>query len=246
MIRVKWTAIALLVSLFLTGCLYPDQEKAKSQIPYKEQIQSVQSAVDQFQKDEGGILPIKTKPAETPYYQRYLVDFKKIAPRYMAEPPGNAFEAGGVFQYVIIDEETNPTVKIFDIRIAQEIQDLNLRLTAYRQKNGYPPYKERLSEEVFTLDYEKMGLKEAPTVLSPYSQKQLPIVINSDVGLYVDYTADLHDALNKKKTDFKPGEDIRPVLTEDSEFAPAYSLPYTIDEKTNKPVFLTVKAESSE
>ncbi|CAH0345553.1 hypothetical protein [Bacillus sp. CECT 9360] len=244
MIRVKLTAILLIVSLFLTGCLYPDQEIAEKQVPYKEQIQSVQSAINQFKEDEGGILPIKTKPAETPYYQKHLVDFKKIAPRYMAEPPGNAFETGGVFQYVIIDEETNPTAKIFDVRIAQEIQDLNLRLTAYRQKNGYPPYKERLSDEVFTLDYEKMGLNDAPTVMSPYSQKQLPIIINSDVELYVDYTADLYDALKKTKKGYKPGEDIRSVLTDDSEFVPAYSLPYTIDEKTKKPIFLNKKAET--
>ena len=37
----------------------------------------------------------------------------------MAEPPGNAYESGGVFQYVIIDAESNPTVKIVDLRIAE-------------------------------------------------------------------------------------------------------------------------------
>ncbi|RFU65547.1 hypothetical protein [Peribacillus glennii] len=238
-LRIKLTAILLLAMSLLTGCLYPEQRSAENQVPYKEQIQSVQSAVDQFKKDEGGILPIKTKPGDTPYYQKHLIDFKKIVPTYMAEPPGNSYESGGVFQYVIIDEETNPTVKIFDIRIAQQLQDLNLRLRIHRENNGYPPFKEQLADDVFTLDYKKMGLKEDPTIVSPYSGKPLSIVTNSKAELFVDYTPDLVDSVQKIDKQFKPGEDIRPVLAESSEFVPAYSLPYTIDQKTNKPIFLT-------
>jgi len=102
----------------------------QNQLPYKEQIQSVQSAVDQFQKDEGGILPIVTKDAGTPIYQKYVIKFSKISPRYMAEPPDNAFESGGVFQYILVDVEKDPTVKLLDVRMAQKIQDVSLRLTA--------------------------------------------------------------------------------------------------------------------
>ena len=36
-------------------------------------------AVNQFQEDNGGILPIKTKDANTPIYQKYPIDFKRIA-----------------------------------------------------------------------------------------------------------------------------------------------------------------------
>lgn len=50
---------------------------SKNQIPYKDQILAVQTAVDTFKKDNGGILPIKTKEAETPIYQKYPIDFKK-------------------------------------------------------------------------------------------------------------------------------------------------------------------------
>jgi hypothetical protein len=237
--RIQLAIVFFIISSVLSGCLYPEKQTAENQVPYKQQIQSVQSAVNQFRKDEGGILPIKTKPASTPYYQRYLIDFNKIAPRYMAEPPGNAYEAGGIFQYVIIDEETNPTVKIFDVKIAQQLQDFNLRLTAYRQNNGYPPFKERLADNVFTLDYKKLGLKEEPVVMSPYTNSPLPIVINTEAESFVDYTPDLMEAMKKTKRSFKPGEDIRPVLTDDSDFVPAFSLPYTIDDKTKKPIFLT-------
>ncbi|PLT35256.1 hypothetical protein CUU64_05535 [Bacillus sp. V5-8f] len=237
--KVKLTAIFLMAISLLTGCLYPEQRSVENQVPYKEQIQSVQSAIDQFRKDEGGILPIKTKPGDTPYYQKYLIDFKKLVPKYMAEPPGNSYESGGVFQYVIIDEETNPTVKIFDIRIAQQLQDLNLRLRIYRENNSYPPFKEQLANDVFTLDFRKMGLKEDPAITSPYSGKPLPVVVNGEAELFVDYTPDLVEATQKTDKQFKSGEDIRPLLTGTSEFVPAYSLPYTIDQKTKKPIFLT-------
>lgn len=123
--------------------------------------------------------------------------------------------------------------------MAQKIQDVSLRLTAYQQSNGYPPFKERLSDNVFTLDYEKLGLKEAPTVTSPFSQKDLYLVVDGQGGIFVDYTPDLLEALKKNEGKIKQGEDIRELLVQSSEFVPAYSLPYTIDEKTNTPIFLT-------
>lgn len=235
--QVKWAVIIFCIPLLLTGCMYPDSQLKENQTPYKEQIQSVQSAVDQFQTNGGGILPIITKEAETPIYQKYVVDFKKIVPRYIAEAPPNSFDAGGIFQYVLIDVETDPVVKLLDVRMAQAIQDLNLRLTSYRQANGYPPYGEVLSDEVFTLDYKKLGLNEAPTVTSPYSQRPLSIIVNNKAELFVDYTPDLYDALKEKKHTFKKGEDIRGILVEESDFVPAFSLPYTIDE-SEKPIFL--------
>jgi len=235
--QAKWAILIFFIPLFLTGCMYPDSQRKENQIPYKEQIQTVQSAVDQFQKNEGGILPIVTKEAETPIYQKYVVDFKKIVPKYIAEAPANSYDAGGVFQYVLMDVETDPTVKLLDVRMSQAIQDLNLRLTSYRQANGYPPYGEVLSDEVFTLDYKELGLKEAPTVTSPYSQKPLSIIVNNKAELFVDYTPDLYDALKETTHTFKKGEDIRNILVEESDFVPAYSLPYTIDDSEN-PIFL--------
>lgn len=225
------------VTILLGGCLYPQAEKLKHQESYQIQIDMVQKAVDQFQKDEGGILPIQTKDATTPIYQKYVINLKKISPRYLAEPPENAYESGGFFQYVLVDVEKNPTVKLLDVRMAQAIQDLSLRLSAYRQRNGYPPFKERLANNAFTLDYEKLGLKEAPTVTSPYSKKELHLILNEEGEIFVDYTPDLYDVLQTYNGSVKPGEDIRKILVETSDFVPAYSLAYTVD-KEKRPIFL--------
>ena len=46
---------------------------------------------------------------------------------YTEKIPSNAYETGGVYQYVLTDVETNPTVKLVDFRAAERIRELNLR-----------------------------------------------------------------------------------------------------------------------
>lgn len=232
----NWKVICTLLiftTLMLSGCMYPSEKLAENQIPYTDQIQAVQQAVNTFKEDNGGILPIKTRDAVTPIYQKYPIDFKKIAPKYIAEPPGNAFESGGIFQYVLVDVETNPTVKLLDLRMVDTIRDIKLRI----KSNGYPPYKDKLADNVYTIDFNELGYKQEPYVVSPYSNQNLPFVVTTDAEVYVDYRQDLYQQLKKAEKPVKPGEDIRNILVEDSMFVPAYSLPYTIDEN-NEPVFL--------
>ncbi|PLR66997.1 hypothetical protein [Bacillus sp. UMB0893] len=235
----KFAAIipVFLLMTLLSGCLYPDQELTKNQVAYEDQIAGVQNTVDRFKEDSGGLLPIKTRDMKTPIYQKYPVDFAQLVPGYMAEPPGTAYENGGIYLYVLIDVEENPTVKLIDLRISEEIRDLKTRLNVYKASNGYPPYKDIVAENVFTLDYKKLGYKEAPQAISPYSGEMLPFVIDNKGEVYVDYRIDLFKVLNKKKRTIAKGEDIRDLLVEDSPFVPAFSLPYTVNEK-NEPVFL--------
>lgn len=223
----------IIISTVLTGCAYPQEKLAQNQTPYQDQVASVQSAVDQFQKDNGGILPIKTKENDTPIYEKYLIDFKKIVPKYMAEAPGNAYESGGIFQYVLIDVETDPTVKIFDLRIAETIREIKLRMGM----QDYPPYKEQIQNHVFSIDYEKLGYKEEPVVMSPYTNQALSFVITGDAEVYIDYRKDLFQILQSSEENYEDVEDLRTILHQDSMFVPAYSLPYTLDPETKDPIF---------
>ncbi len=54
-----------------------------------------------------GILPIKNEGYEYTYLSKVSDRFSQIAPRYIQEAPGNAYESGGVYQYVLIDVETH-------------------------------------------------------------------------------------------------------------------------------------------
>lgn len=232
----KLSILVLLLVVLLAGCMYPQSQKVENAVPNDMQLQSVQTAVDQFRQDTEGLLPIKNQEADVPYYQKYPIDFQKLIGKYLEDAPGNAYENGGPFQYVLIDVEENPLVRVLDLRAAQLIQEYNLRLTMYMDSNPYLPFKEQLHTNVFTLDYEALGYDEVPLIQSPFSEAQLPIVIDSKGDLYIDYTADLKASLDDGAI-VEPGEDIRYILTEDSIFVPAFSLPYTTDEN-NIPVFM--------
>ncbi|PRX75586.1 hypothetical protein B0G93_11381 [Bacillus sp. V-88] len=233
--RFSITALLLILTMsILSGCLYPDEELSQNQIPYETQVKAVQEAVETYQKDNSGLLPIKTRDQDTPIYQKYPIDFRKLSPRYLPEIPGNAFENGGIFQYVLVNVEENPEVKIFDLRMAEQIRELKIRI----QAQDYPPFKKEVANNVYTLNYKELGYDEEVYVNSPYSNKNLPLVINGDGDIYVDYSMDLFEKLKSGDKKYKNGEDIRNLLVKDTYFVPAYSLPYTVDEN-NEPVFMT-------
>lgn len=221
--------ISLLTASVLGGCMFPDTERVNN-IPYEDQLQSVQSAVDAYQENTG-VLPIKTKPANTPLMERYPVEFGRLVPGYMADPPSNSFEGGGLFQYVLVDVETDPTIKLIDLRVTERLQELQTKINAFRAKEGKFPFDGSLGKNQFTIDYEKVFVSEEPYIPSPYSDKELPIYVDGSGQLFVDYREDMKQVLENTDESLNPGDDLRYLLYEDSPFAPAYSQGYSIDEQ---------------
>lgn len=224
--------ILLLTSILLSGCLFPAEERVENQIPDEAQLIAVQNAIEQYQA-ETGVLPIQTRDMDTDIFIKYPIDFSKLVPKYLANIPGNAFEKGGIFQYIIWDPENNPTVKLVDLRSAEKIRELNIRLLSSK----YMVYKDRIADYVYSIDFDKLNYDSQLTVPSPYSNNHLPLVASTEGKAYVDYSIDL--ALFLKENDIKPtpGEDIRMLLVEAYPVVPAYSLPYTVNEN-NEPVFM--------
>lgn len=226
----------LVFVLLLSGCLYPQSELAKNQMPNEEQLALVEEAVLQYKEQSNGLVPIKTTESDAPLYEKYIIDFTTLKEaQLISETPGTAYENGGFYQYVLITPEDDPRVKLIDLRITEQLREVNVKLDIYRQKNLYPPYGEQIADGVYTLNYEKLGIKEEPFVVSPYSQQNLPLLINTDGELIVDYRLDLQMALEEFKPDVSEGEDIRFILEENYPFVPAYSVEYTVED--NEPVF---------
>ncbi|WP_010095923.1 hypothetical protein [Ornithinibacillus scapharcae] len=236
----KYTYKLILISvlsLVLSGCLYPSNELEKNQTPNQAQLDMVQSALDDYRERTNGLLPIRTKPNETPIFEKYLIDFNTMRELgSIAELPGNAYENGGYYQYAILDPDNEPRVKLIDLRITEELRSINMRIDAYRDKNLYPPFGEEISKQVFTIDHEKIGLENPPTIKSPYSDAMLPVIMDTVGTVYIDYRIELNNALKEYEHSYKEGDDIRYILAENTPFLPAYSLPYTI--KDNEPVFM--------
>lgn len=232
----KLIAVFIMITVFLAGCGYKSGYEPENLLPYEDQLTAVQTAVDSFQKDSGGLLPIKTRDMETDQYIKYPIDFSKIIPSKLGKAPANSYEAGGIYQYVLMDVEENPTVKLVDLRIADTLRDINHR----KSINGFGPIAETIVDGVYKLDFKKMGYDSELTVQSPYSDTQLPIVATGDGEVYVDYSIELNRLLQESDKKIEPGDDIRFLLTDKFAIVPAYSLPYTVNEK-NEPVFMMDK-----
>src|SRR5699024_11803954 len=93
-------SIAILLFITLSGCLFTDIKIAKNKTPNEDQINMVQTAVEQYQENTNGLLPIKTKEADVDIYEKYLIDFNMLKDnQLLSETPATAYENGGTYQY---------------------------------------------------------------------------------------------------------------------------------------------------
>jgi len=230
-------SVSIFISIVLTGCLYPKSELAKNQVPNEAQLEMVQTAVMQYRDETNGLVPIKTKSNNVDKYEKYLIDFTLLKEhQLLAETPGTAYENGGVYQYTIITPEDDPRVKLIDLRLAEKIREVNVKLDIYRSKNIYPPFGEKVDDGLYKINYKKLGYKSEPYVVSPFSNINLPFVMNTEGEIFIDYRIDLQNALQEFDHKYESGDDIRPILEDNYPFVPAYSLPYSIE--NNEPVFI--------
>lgn len=221
----KWIG-PLLIMLVLSGCFLPETQRTENQVPYPDQLASVQAAVDQFQQDTG-VLPINTFDETTNLYQRYVVDFRQLVPSYMQSPPGTSFENGGTHQFVLVNVEEDPEVKVVDVTVMNTINVLNQRINDYRRKHDYAPIKEAIDYNLFSLDYEKLGYAEEPLINSPYHETKLPLLFTNEGDIIIDYKPDLLELELNEGVTYEEGEDLRPILYEESPYVPLFSVPYT-------------------
>ncbi|MBX0356212.1 hypothetical protein [Halobacillus sp. Nhm2S1] len=223
-------------ALLLSGCLYPQSNLAKNQVPNDQQLEMVQNAVDTYQEKKNGLLPIKTKDQDTPIFQKYPIEFSKLKEmNLLSDLPGTSFENGGHYQYVIIHPETDPTVKVLDLRTTEEVRSLQVKVKFYRDNNKYPPFGDFVAPGVYELDHEKIGMDEPPMVNSPYSDQKLPVYLDEQGRVYIDYRKDLYTYLREEEHSYEQGEDIRYLLTDHTPIVPAYSTTYTVE--NGEPVF---------
>ena len=228
-----------LVVMILAGCGSTTNFDQSSLRPDVDMLAGVQRAVEEYQKDTG-VLPIKNRDQDTDIFIKYLIDFEKLVPKYIGAPPANAYEKGGIFQYIIWNAEEKPTVKLVDLRVPERMREINIRFAATK----YPQFKEKVVEHVYTVNFKNIGYEKEVTIQSPYSNSQLPIVVSSEGDLYVDYSIDLYNYMKENGIEATPGDDIREMLVDAFPVVPSYSLPYTVDENNEpKIVYDPIKKE---
>src|SRR5690625_2972875 len=111
----KFLLGTIMLVFILSGCLYPQSELAKNQVPNEAQLEMVQNAVDNYREMTDGLVPIKTKPSDVDIYEKYVIDFTTLQEsNLISEIPGTAYENGGVYQYVLVTPDDDPRVKLID------------------------------------------------------------------------------------------------------------------------------------
>jgi hypothetical protein len=223
----QFVASLILLSVALSGCLYPDERRAENQMPSEMLLEMTQKGIDQFRQDTS-VLPIVTKELNTPIFEKYEIDFAKLVPKYIPDVPGNAFEKGGVFKYVLIDVETNPAVRLAHLGMVSTVADVQFAVDRYRYNNGNKlPIREELGNGYYAIDYGKIGLKETsvPGLAGNYL---LPLIMNGKGEVGIDYAMDIAAVLRESKAEVPENTDPRYVMARQSRFVPIKSFPYTM------------------
>lgn len=219
------SAISLmLLSVLVSGCMYPDERRAENQAPSSFFLQATQTAIEQFQKDTA-VLPIVTKPMDTPIFEKYEIDFRRLVPKYLPDVPGNAFEKGGVYKYVLIDVETKPKVRLIQLTSVSTVADVQSAVDRYRRNYEKLPVKADLGNGYFSIDFSKIGMKETQ-VPGTAGNYLLPLIMNGRGEVGIDYAADIATILRNAKATVKDNTDPRYVMARESAIVPAKSFPY--------------------
>lgn len=221
--------------LVLQGCMNPGNPASVTHVVYPADIQSVQTAVMAYRKDNG-VLPIKNSTMTTPIYTKYQIDFKRLDQSYLSKPPSNEFSQGGYFDYILINPETDPKVKVIDLTLLNTVQSIQEKVNQYRSQHGYSPLAGVISAKRYRIDFKELGYSEPPVAISPYSGHALDFIMDDNSKIYINYLPDIYNALKKLKGKSPGPGDLRHLLTDHSPYAPVASLPYTL--KNNQIVFL--------
>ncbi|MBD2869647.1 hypothetical protein [Paenibacillus arenilitoris] len=218
-------AIALL-SVALTGCLYPEDKLKQNRVAPKEAVRNVQAAIEQY-KSETGMLPIQNSTADTPVYEKFKVDFAKLTRTgYLSDIPAAAFENGGNYYFLVIDEETSPRIKLLDIVTFQKINDIQSWVNAHVQGGGELPKGDEMYPGFHLIDYGSMN-KAEPAIRSVFSGQSIQALVDGGGVVYADYGIDIMQAVQRSgQTDFGAGLDLRTLLVDGSEFVPVKAPAY--------------------
>lgn len=231
----KSSAILVYFLLFslLSGCLYPQEKRQQiDQLP--QHMMRVQSAVEAYEK-EHQVLPYLYTEEEYKLTTKYKVNFKEL--QAYGDIPPTAFERGGNFLYVIIGVDTKPTVRVFDLRVNEEISKVQPYVTQYVKKYGEVPGKEPVGAGYYTIDFDKLKM-DAAEIPSPYSTgTHLPLLVDQKGVVYVDYRSEVMKKMQATAAKPDAEQDLREWLAQDSFFVPAFSPVMKVE--NGDPVFVS-------
>ena len=219
-------SVILSLTFTLSGCLYPDKGEERTKVSYRESVKRIQSAVDDYQKEEG-VLPIINAEQSTPRYEKFRIDLDLLNKKgYLDDIPATAFEKGGSAYFLILNEESNPTVKVMDLETVQKVNDVQLQVNRYKSAHaGSLPSGDEMYPGLYVVDSKKAGTTSYK-LTSVYSGEDIPFIMDKKGIVYVDYVFDIMTVIQKNGGPNDPSKDLRLDLEQASYYVPVKSLPY--------------------
>lgn len=216
--RWMWGSFVMAVVFFVTGCMYPEEERQQPTTDVSTFVRAVQDSVNSYMNDNTNEPLVSTdNPSSTEIFRS--ISLRDLYPRYLTELPTNSFEMGGNDLYVLVTVDDKPTVKLVDLRFKEQLDETQLAYDRYMRNNKEAPRGELLADGIYVLDTTKLNLKN-DTIRSMFSSQQLKFLVSADGKVSVDYMPDINEYLRLNPTDRKPGEDLRYVLAKHSLYAP--------------------------
>jgi hypothetical protein len=232
---IRFVGCIILISLLLTGCMYPKNQRVENQVALRESVMLVQNALEQY-RQKTGVLPLVNASMDVPMYEKFVIDFRRLKERgAISQIPAVAFENGGSAVFIVIHPEDKPEVKLMDAVMMQKVNDLQRAVDSYRLRNGgSSPIGAQAGEGIYYLDFGKLGMP-VEQVRSPYSPMMLGLLIHDQSGqVAVDYAPEISKLLSAKGiTAPGPDVDLRAYLVNESVFSPSKSFLYLW--KNNQP-----------
>lgn len=219
-------ALAALSAALLSGCLYPKENLAQNKASTREAVRNMQAVIEEYQQATG-VLPIKNSTPQTPRYEKYVIDLAKLQNRqYISDLPAVSFEKGGKYYFLVLNEESEPTVKLMDLVVYQTVNQIQGWVDAYQRAQSSLPLGAEAYPGFYYIDYGKLG-QQAPVIQSIYSGVTLPTIMDESGAVFVDYGIDIMQAVQRSQgAEPGEGEDLRELLVASSELAPVKSTAY--------------------
>lgn len=223
--RLALLSLLVLLIMSLGGCMYPKEQQQPGS-GYRESVKRVQAAVDDYQEQKG-LLPILTSDQTIPRYEKFVIDLNKLQQEgYLDEIPAAAFEKGGSAHFLVLDEETDPQVKLMDLVTVQKVNDIQRKVNLYKSAHGGKlPAGEELYPGLTSIDAKRAGTGTIK-LSSVYSGQPLGFLMDQGGTVYADYSADIASAIDKNGSVPAADRDLRLELEQASYYVPVKSLPY--------------------
>lgn len=218
------------IVILLSGCMYPKSDTSSGAVVSKEAVRNVQAAVEQYLTTTG-VLPMHNSDTSVSRYEKFRVDFGKLKEGgYLENIPNSAFESGGNFYFLILNESEQPIIKAQSILLTQKANDVQNAVSDYMAKQGELPASTEVSKDMFYVDFDLLNMKK-PTLNSIYSGNTSEFIVSKAGTVYIDYAPEIMQLVQKDQSLVVSEElDLRELLIANSDYVPVKSATYKLIE----------------